>query len=201
MSGNPRDAERRAAGRRAGRASRALAPIVLVVVAGFVGAAAAAPAVAPASAQSRDLSVGVAAVQSVDVDSTSAAEARDGFGAEAAPEPEPVLASAPAVGVPDPDTAQRIGYDLVAAYGWGESEWNCLYALWSRESGWNTFAHNASSGAYGIPQALPGEKMASAGADWATNPTTQILWGLGYIQGRYGTPCGAWEHSETVGWY
>ena len=70
-----------------------------------------------------------------------------------------------------------------------------------RESGWNPSAQNASSGAYGIPQSLPGSKMASAGADWATNPATQIKWGLGYIQDRYGSPCGAWGHSESYGWY
>ena len=62
-------------------------------------------------------------------------------------------------------------------------------------------AYNASSGAYGIPQALPGSKMATAGADWETNAATQIEWGLGYVQGRYGTPCGAWAHSQDVGWY
>ena len=66
--------------------------------------------------------------------------------------------------------------------------------------GWRVNAAN-SSGAYGIPQALPGSKMASAGADWQTNPATQIAWGLGYIAGRYGTPCGAWDHSESNGWY
>ena len=72
--------------------------------------------------------------------------------------------------------------------------------LWNRESGWRTTAQN-SSGAYGIPQALPGSKMASAGADWRTNAATQIKWGLGYISGRYGTPCGAWGHSQSTGWY
>ncbi|MDK7123234.1 lytic transglycosylase, partial [Pauljensenia sp. UMB6358] len=66
---------------------------------------------------------------------------------------------------------------------------------------WNPYAANAWSGAYGIPQALPGSKMASAGADWQTNPATQITWGLGYIAGRYGTPCGALGHSNSVGWY
>ena len=67
-----------------------------------------------------------------------------------------------------------------------------------RESGWNVYADNPSSSAYGIPQALPGSKMASAGADWATNPVTQIRWGLGYIQDRYGSPCGAWGHSQST---
>ena len=78
---------------------------------------------------------------------------------------------------------------------------DCLVALWSKESGWRVNAYNASSGAYGIPQALPGSKMATAGADWETNAATQIEWGLGYVQGRYGTPCGAWAHSQDVGWY
>ena len=82
-----------------------------------------------------------------------------------------------------------------------EEEWNCLYNLWARESGWRVEAYNASSGATGIPQALPGSKMSSAGADWETNPITQITWGLGYVNGRYGSPCGAWAHSENVGWY
>ena len=97
--------------------------------------------------------------------------------------------------------AQQIAYEMVQARGWGDDEFSCLVALWNKESGWNVYAHNTSSGAYGIPQALPGEKMASAGADWATNPATQITWGLSYISGRYGTPCGAWETSEAQGWY
>ena len=90
---------------------------------------------------------------------------------------------------------------LVAAQGWGDSEYQCLVLLWNRESQWNPYAENAYSGAYGIPQALPGSKMASAGADWRTNPITQINWGIGYIKGRYGTPCSAWAHSNAVGWY
>ena len=90
---------------------------------------------------------------------------------------------------------------LVAAQGWSDSEYQCLVLLWNRESQWNPYAENSSSGAYGIPQALPGSKMASAGADWRTNPITQINWGIGYIKGRYGTPCSAWAHSNAVGWY
>ena len=127
------------------------------------------------------------------------AVARDGYTIS---EPVKVVAlSAPAAGVPDPGSAQAIALEMVNARGWGADEFNCLVALWNRESGWNVYAHNASSGAYGIPQSLPGDKMASAGADWATNPATQISWGLGYIADRYGTPCGAWAHSESVGWY
>ena len=90
---------------------------------------------------------------------------------------------------------------MVHARGWGDDQYSCLYNLWQRESNWNVYAQNRSSGAYGIPQALPGSKMATAGADWQTNPVTQISWGLGYIAGRYGTPCGAWGHSQSVGWY
>jgi hypothetical protein len=108
---------------------------------------------------------------------------------------------APAAGSPDAGTAQALAADMVAARGWSTSEFDCLVALWNKESRWNVYAHNTSSGAYGIPQALPGSKMATAGADWATNPATQITWGLGYIAARYGTPCGAWGHSQRVGWY
>ncbi|WP_159438500.1 aggregation-promoting factor C-terminal-like domain-containing protein [Actinomyces mediterranea] len=114
--------------------------------------------------------------------------------------------SSAAVSVPnvsvsyDPASAQGIAAEMVAARGWSTSEFQCLVALWNRESGWNVTAGNAS-GAYGIPQALPGSKMASAGADWATNPATQITWGLGYIAGRYGTPCGAWSHFQLNNWY
>ncbi len=85
-------------------------------------------------------------------------------------------------------------------WGFDLEQFGCLEALWSRESGWNELAAN-SIGAYGIPQALPGSKMSSEGDDWETNPVTQIRWGLGYIEGRYGTPCAAWEHSENNGWY
>jgi hypothetical protein len=101
---------------------------------------------------------------------------------------------------PDPGTAQNIAYGLLASYGFAKSQWGCLDDLWEAESGWVYNAENAS-GAYGIPQALPGSKMASAGPDWQTDPTTQIKWGLGYIQSVYGTPCNAWAHEEADGWY
>ena len=107
--------------------------------------------------------------------------------------------AAPAATV-TPGSAQAIAYDMVIARGWDDSQFNCLVSLWNRESGWRTNAANPS-GAYGIPQALPGSKMASAGADWQTNPATQITWGLGYISGRYGTPCGAWSSFQSQGWY
>lgn len=97
--------------------------------------------------------------------------------------------------------AQRIAKSLLSSYGAsGKGQFSCLVSLWNRESHWNTHAANPS-GAYGIPQALPGSKMASAGPDWRNNATTQIKWGLGYIKGRYSTPCGAWSHSQSSGWY
>lgn len=83
----------------------------------------------------------------------------------------------------------------------GSAQFACLDVLWQRESGWDTYATNPSSGAYGIPQALPGSKMGSAGADWATNPITQVRWGVGYITSRYGSSCAALGHSNAVGWY
>ena len=141
--------------------------------------------------------------QTLDVDGEySTATGRDAFTVtEAVVAPVAAASTAPAAGVPDPGTAQAIAYGILQSMGLGDSEYSCLVALWDRESHWNVYAHNTSSGAYGIPQALPGEKMASAGADWATNPATQVTWGLGYISSRYGTPCGAWAHSEDQGWY
>ncbi|MFB4296023.1 hypothetical protein [Actinomadura sp. NTSP31] len=97
--------------------------------------------------------------------------------------------------------AQQIAKRLLPSYGMsGSGQFGCLVNLWNKESHWNTHAANPS-GAYGIPQALPGSKMASAGPDWQNNATTQIKWGLGYIKDRYSTPCGAWSHSESSGWY
>ncbi|HEV7193392.1 MAG TPA: ubiquitin-like domain-containing protein [Jatrophihabitantaceae bacterium] len=100
-----------------------------------------------------------------------------------------------------PGSAQAIARDLAAQRGWGDSEFSCLVTLWDHESGWRVNAANPS-GAYGIPQALPGSKMASAGPDWQTNATTQITWGLDYIQSRYSTPCSAWSSWQANGgWY
>ena len=96
--------------------------------------------------------------------------------------------------------AQLIAYNMLLSMGMGDDQFSCLVSLWNRESHWSTTAGNAS-GAYGIPQALPGSKMASAGPDWQTNATTQITWGLGYINGRYGSPCAAWAHSQASNWY
>lgn len=98
-------------------------------------------------------------------------------------------------------TPHTIAMNKVFERGWPDSENACLFTLWDRESGWNVYATNPSSGAYGIPQALPGDKMASAGADWRTNPATQIAWGEDYIKANYGTPCNALSHSYAFGWY
>jgi hypothetical protein len=97
--------------------------------------------------------------------------------------------------------SRAIGCTLMLNAGFGLDQFPCLDQLWKKESGWNYRAENRGSGAYGIPQALPGKKMSSVGADWKTNPATQIKWGLGYIEGRYDSPCGAWSHSESTGSY
>jgi hypothetical protein len=94
---------------------------------------------------------------------------------------------------------RAIAQAQLADRGWS-GQFGCLDSLWSKESGWRVYAAN-SSGAYGIPQALPGSKMASAGSDWRTNPATQIRWGLGYIAASYGSPCAAWSHSQSHNWY
>jgi hypothetical protein len=96
---------------------------------------------------------------------------------------------------------RAIGCTLMLQWGFGIDQAPCLVSLWNRESGWNPKSKNGGSGAYGIPQAVPGNKMAVYGADWQTNPVTQIKWGLNYIKGKYKTPCGAWGHSQSTGWY
>ena len=100
----------------------------------------------------------------------------------------------PALAPVDPGSARSIAYNMLSQFGWSPSaQFGCLDNLWTRESGWRVTAENPS-GAYGIPQALPGDKMASVGPDWQTSATTQIRWGLGYIQSVYGDPCNAWAH-------
>lgn len=100
------------------------------------------------------------------------------------------------------DGAKASAQELMSSrYGWGADQFSCLESLWTKESGWNYQAYNADGGATGIPQALPGSKMASAGADWQTSAATQVAWGLGYIADAYGTPCSAWSHSQAMNWY
>jgi hypothetical protein len=100
-----------------------------------------------------------------------------------------------------PGSPRQIAQAMLGSFGWPASEFSCLDPLWAHESGWSVSAYNAGSGAFGIPQALPGSRMASAGPDWQTNPATQIKWGLEYIKGTYGSPCAAWAHSQATGWY
>jgi hypothetical protein len=118
--------------------------------------------------------------------------------ASATPAAQPATAPVTAAASGNP---QQVALAMLGSFGWPSSQFSCLVSLWDRESGWNIYASNPSSGAYGIPQALPGSKMASAGPDWATDAATQIRWGLGYIQQVYGSPCAAWDHSQAVGWY
>jgi hypothetical protein len=104
---------------------------------------------------------------------------------------------------PDPAAAKSYAHSQLGAHGWGEDQWGCLVDLWTHESGWRVNAYNTSSAAYGIPQAWPGQKMATYGDDWMTNYVTQINWGLAYIKSSYGSPCAAWsfEMSHTPNWY
>jgi len=116
---------------------------------------------------------------------------------EPAPEPEP----APVVAVNDPAGAQAYAAGQLGSYGWAQDQMQCLVTLWTKESDWTTTATNPSSGAYGIVQSLPAEKMASAGADYLTNYRTQINWGLNYIKERYQSPCGALNFHYANNWY
>jgi len=102
---------------------------------------------------------------------------------------------------PETGSIKEYAYGLVRDNNWGRDQYSCLVALWERESNWRWDAMNKSSGAYGIPQSLPGRKMAEMGADWATNPETQVRWGVSYIKSRYGAPCGAMAHSNKFNWY
>lgn len=121
--------------------------------------------------------------------------------AQQANQPQPAQQSPPPAPPAQPSgSAQQIAMSMLAGYGWSSGQFSCLDSLWTRESGWNVTAANPD-GAYGIPQAFPGSKMASAGPNWQTDAATQIRWGLGYIKGLYGSPCGAWAHSQATGWY
>jgi hypothetical protein len=100
-----------------------------------------------------------------------------------------------------PGTVRALGKKMAAARGWTGEQFACIDAIWTHESNWRVNASNSSSGAYGIPQARPGSKMASAGDDWRTNPRTQIAWGLAYIARAYGDPCSAWEFWQSHSWY
>lgn len=97
--------------------------------------------------------------------------------------------------------AQAYAAGAAAQRGWTGNDWDCLVKLWNRESRWLWYAENASSGAYGIPQSLPADKMAAFGANYRDDAAVQIDWGLWYIAQAYGSPSKAWQHSEQIGWY
>jgi hypothetical protein len=141
--------------------------------------------------------------QVVEADRIAAEKAAAAAKAKAAAEAKAKAAAAAKIrNANTPDGARSVAASLASSrYGWGSGEFSCLNQLWQKESGWSYTAYNASSGATGIPQALPGSKMASAGADWKTNAATQISWGLEYIKSVYGNPCSAWGHSQAVNWY
>jgi hypothetical protein len=126
----------------------------------------------------------------------AAAAAQSSAGSAAPAQPAPAAAPPAASGSP-----QQIAEAMLGSFGWSSSQFSCLDPLWAHESGWSVTAYNADTGAYGIPQALPGDKMASAGPDWQTDAATQIRWGLQYIQATYGSPCAAWDHELATGWY
>jgi hypothetical protein len=111
------------------------------------------------------------------------------------------LAAAKASYTYQPGSMRALGLQLASARGWGGSQFVCLDKMWTRESNWGVDSDNSGSGAYGIPQATPGSKMARMGADWRTNPVVQIRWGLAYIAETYGTPCSAWDFWQRHDWY
>jgi hypothetical protein len=138
-----------------------------------------------------------AAARKLAAERAAAAAAAQQQAAEQQAQPSQSSQAAPAPS----GSAQQIAMGMLGSYGWSSSQFSCLDSLWNLESGWNVYASNPSSGAYGIPQALPGSKMASAGSDWQSDAATQIRWGLGYIQAMYGSPCGAWAHEQADGSY
>jgi hypothetical protein len=156
---------------------------------------------AKAAAEKKAAAAKAAAVKAAAVKAAAAkaAAVRAAAPATQAAQAAPAAPAAPAAA--PSGTPQQIAQQMLSQYGWSASQFSCLQPLWYHESGWSVTAENPSSGAYGIPQALPASQMASAGPDWQTNPATQIKWGLNYIQQRYGSPCGAWAHEQSAGWY
>jgi len=158
-----------------------------------------------ATARTTQLSAQADQISKASADLQAAKQAQDAAAAKAAAAAKTTASKTAATSTPvvvDPGSARDIARQMMLSmYGWGDSEFTCFDKIITQESGWHVSATNKSSGAYGIPQALPGSKMATAGADWQTNPATQIKWALGYVQGRYATPCGAWSFKSAHGWY
>ncbi|HEX6887480.1 MAG TPA: hypothetical protein VF143_05170 [Candidatus Nanopelagicales bacterium] len=195
---------------RRGMAAGALAALVaaLPALSTTVGSHAAAPASMPAAWVEQRAADSAAAAASADLvrrtevkrrAAEKKAEAKKKAAAQRRAAEQRAARARAAGGTPAANRA--LGMQLCADRGWSTAQCGDLAKLWQKESGWSTSAHNASSGAHGIPQALPGSKMASKGSDWATSARTQIAWGLDYIAGRYGNPSNAWAHSVRTGWY
>ncbi|MFJ9314923.1 lytic transglycosylase domain-containing protein [Pimelobacter simplex] len=219
--GAPKHAHLARAPRKAARNAVVFSSVAVAVTGVSIAAGLAGQQVAPPAAASADLDAlaGAAGSGSGTADSSASATAS----APAAPRREAVLSRsdrrpesvpAKALDLSEARTAamtderklsdsdpRDIARALLGEFGFSSDQFGCLDSLWTRESNWRVNADNPTSSAYGIPQALPGSKMSSEGSDWATNPATQIRWGLGYIKNRYGSPCSAWGHSESVGWY
>jgi hypothetical protein len=182
----------------AGRAEAAR--LVETAVRATAARKAAAAKVVSDAAAARDAKAAKDAKMAVAARVASDAAAARAAGGESAAATDATPGSPGAVTVPSPGIKAWAAGELTLM-GYGPEQFTCLDNLWERESGWSYLADNPRSHAYGIPQALPAGKMASAGPDWRTNPKTQITWGLGYIRDRYLTPCGAWARSEMLGWY
>lgn len=154
-----------------------------------------------ATARTTQLSAQADQISKAAADLQAAKQAQAAAAAKTTAAPKSAVTSTPVV-VVAPGSARDIARQMMLSmYGWGDDQFTCFDKIITQESGWNVSATNRSSGAYGIPQALPGSKMATAGADWQTNPATQIKWALGYVQGRYSTACGAWSFKSAHGWY
>jgi hypothetical protein len=208
--GNPRHAHLKEAPKRAVRNTVVLSGVALAVTGITIGGGMLGKGEAKAPGVAADFD---SAVNDVKADG-AASEPRERLPVisrsdrrgEADPAKQAGLVSSDAAAVTESEQLSQsdprdIARALMGDYGFSQDQFGCLDSLWIRESNWNPLAHNPSSGAHGIPQSLPGSKMASVGSDWYSNPVTQIKWGLGYIQDRYGSPCSAWGHSESVGWY
>jgi hypothetical protein len=177
--------------------TRLLAQRAAAAKAAAARAAAARAAQARAAARAAQQAAAQQAAAQQAAAARAARPAAPGVGSPAGPShpaAPPVMDAAPS------GSPRQVAQQMLDAAGEG-GQFSCLDSLWSRESGWNVYASNPGSGAYGIPQALPGSKMASAGADWRTDAATQIRWGLSYIGAAYGSPCAAWSHEEVHGWY
>lgn len=177
-------------------------------LAAYEAAQAAKRAAAEERARQQAAAAAAAAEQEREREQAAANAQQAGSGSDPAPStpdpaPQPPVVVPPDSGgaVNDPVGAQSYAAGRLGYYGWGQDQFQCLQLLWTQESSWLTTATNASSGAYGIAQALPAGKYASAGPDWLTNYRTQIEWGLGYIRDRYASPCGAWAHEVSNNWY